>query len=257
MMRPGPNPGSPFDAIDAEASRRLAAYEETLPELESLDKAGIRHVNLPIPLCVTTALSCLGELQRLRARIEALEEVDTQLVNGLERYTLALAHAHGKWMGTTRAKELPKETIQEARKRRDLLRRHLALLTEHGVLPLPAPHRTRQRSHASVALELTALCSLLRTHWLRIEGNTPLTLDQIAQAEALGDAILTALGKKKSNTANTEHQRAEDLRARAFTLFHAAYDEARRAITYLLWHQGNTEDVVPSLYRVRNRTKRG
>lgn len=187
----------------------------------------------------------------MRPRIDALKDVNTQLLNGLERYTLTLAQAHGDWLGTRRQGALPKETLQEARKKRALLRMHLTLLAQHGLLALPAPPRTKKRSHTSLALELIALCSFFRTHWHKVKGHTALTLDQIAEAEGVGSSIVTALGKQKAKTGNPERRRAVDLRARAFTLFLAAYDEARRAVTFLLWHQGNADEVVPSLYKTR------
>jgi hypothetical protein len=37
-------------------------------------------------------------------------------------------------------------------------------------------------------------------------------------------------------------------RERAFTLFYRAYDELRRAVTFLRWHDGDIEQLVPTLF---------
>lgn len=42
-------------------------------------------------------------------------------------------------------------------------------------------------------------------------------------------------------------------RQRAFTLFVRAYEECRRAATYLRWHEDDADDIAPSLWTKRNR----
>jgi hypothetical protein len=39
-----------------------------------------------------------------------------------------------------------------------------------------------------------------------------------------------------------------DMRARAFTLFTRAYDDARRAVIFLRWHEGDADSIAPSLH---------
>jgi hypothetical protein len=41
------------------------------------------------------------------------------------------------------------------------------------------------------------------------------------------------------------------LRQRAFTLFATTYDEVRRAVSYLRWHDGDGDDIAPSLFACR------
>lgn len=50
---------------------------------------------------------------------------------------------------------------------------------------------------------------------------------------------------------------ANERRQRAFTLFARAYDECRRAATYLRWQEGDADELVPSLYSGRNASRRG
>ena len=44
-------------------------------------------------------------------------------------------------------------------------------------------------------------------------------------------------------------------RQRAFTLFARRYDELRRVVTYLRWHQGDADRIAPSLYRRRHKRR--
>ena len=65
-------------------------------------------------------------------------------------------------------------------------------------------------------------------------------------------AVLVAVHAKKHRNTDTEDQRA-----RAFSLLAAAYDGARRALTYLRWKVGDADTIAPSLTRKRPGRKPG
>jgi hypothetical protein len=46
---------------------------------------------------------------------------------------------------------------------------------------------------------------------------------------------------------------AARVRQQAFVLFTQAYDDARRAVEFIRWHEGNAERIPPSLYAGRGR----
>jgi hypothetical protein len=48
-----------------------------------------------------------------------------------------------------------------------------------------------------------------------------------------------------------------ELRARAFTVFARAWEECRRAVTYLRWHEGDADKLVPSLRSNKGPRRRG
>jgi hypothetical protein len=47
-----------------------------------------------------------------------------------------------------------------------------------------------------------------------------------------------------------------DMRARAFTVFTRAYDDARRAVIFLRWHEGDADSIAPSLHPGRSASKK-
>ena len=49
---------------------------------------------------------------------------------------------------------------------------------------------------------------------------------------------------------------AGDIRQRLFTLFVNAYDQARRAVGYLRWNEGDADQIAPSLYAGRSNGRR-
>jgi hypothetical protein len=46
------------------------------------------------------------------------------------------------------------------------------------------------------------------------------------------------------------------MRARAYTLFTRAYDDARRAIIFLRWHEGDADSIAPALHPGRSASKK-
>jgi len=53
-----------------------------------------------------------------------------------------------------------------------------------------------------------------------------------------------------------ERAKTAEMMRRAFTLFCRMYSDVRRAISYLLWHEGNVDEVIPSLYAGRGGSKK-
>ena len=63
----------------------------------------------------------------------------------------------------------------------------------------------------------------------------------------LGSELLLAIGVRDLAMRTSTIAEARDLRARAFTLLDQAYDECRRAVSFLRWHDGDAESFAPPL----------
>jgi hypothetical protein len=62
------------------------------------------------------------------------------------------------------------------------------------------------------------------------------------------DRLISAVGDRAQTPTQID---AADRRQRAFSLFVKAYDQARRAIQYVRWQQGDADSIAPSLYSGR------
>jgi hypothetical protein len=58
---------------------------------------------------------------------------------------------------------------------------------------------------------------------------------------------IPALGRR--GTTPPARMAAAEVRTRAFTVLMNAYDETRRAVTYLRWHEGDADHMVPPVLR--------
>ena len=84
----------------------------------------------------------------------------------------------------------------------------------------------------------------------KIEHKTAATAEEVHRAGDLGPLLLAALGVREHGTTATPAE-AADRKVRAFTLFTTAYDQVRRAVTYLRWNEGDGDSLAPSLYKGR------
>jgi hypothetical protein len=94
-----------------------------------------------------------------------------------------------------------------------------------------------------------ALASILRDNWDKVSTKTAITLADLDQAELIGDQLVNAVGLREETPASVAEISLQ--RQRNFTLFLKAYDEVRRAISFLRWKEDDVERIAPSLYSGR------
>ena len=89
--------------------------------------------------------------------------------------------------------------------------------------------------------------------WAAVQSRSGVLRAELTRADELYHQIEAAFAQRGAATATSAS--ASNLRQRAFTLFARAYDEARRAVAYLRWHEGDAEQIAPSLYAGRGKAK--
>jgi hypothetical protein len=233
------------------------AYQHLLDEIRKVPDTEIVTINIDVPTAVTTALGVLPEIRTFRPQIATdIPSFDLARFDKLESYTLALGHAHTLYLAASNPPESISDLSDSGTKARELLLSDATALAARGFIDgeklktLKGPHGYR-----NLAFDLFTLASLLRDNWDRIAGKTAVQTEELDQAETLADRLLTAVGMKEQQPVVAAE--SSDIRQRAFSLFVNAYDDARRAVSYLRWHQGDVDEVAPSLYAGRGgNTKR-
>jgi hypothetical protein len=103
--------------------------------------------------------------------------------------------------------------------------------------------------YKNLAFDLMALAGVLRGSWDKISSKTAITTDDLDQAELIGDQLVSAVGSREDAPAAIADVSAQ--RQRNFTLFLNAYDQVRRAVTFLRWDEDDIDRIAPSLYAGR------
>ena len=77
--------------------------------------------------------------------------------------------------------------------------------------------------------------------------------EQIARARVVGNELYELIGTRRYVPAPLPADDPSRVRARAFTLLVRKYDECRRAVVALRWHEGDADAYMPTLYPKRRR----
>jgi hypothetical protein len=232
-----------------------AAYLSLLPAMLALPPSKVVPLNISVPYAVTKALGIQPTLAELKGRIsKSLPDVDERLPEHLVTHAHALTHAHTLFVTALQAVDVLPSLRAEGRKLRAVLLTDAQSLIQRGrVDAMKLKGLKNDASYRNLAIDLHILAQLFMG-LPASSGPTAVSTKEIQRAEQLAATILELVGRRKDLRASVE--KAADLRDRAFTLFARAYDETRRVVVYLRWHEGDADELVPLLYAKRNDRKK-
>ncbi|MFO0711674.1 MAG: hypothetical protein U0353_17610 [Sandaracinus sp.] len=232
--------------LDAEGKTALASLEE---RLRAMPSDGLEVVNLDINAAVVTAMGCLPELAPYRAEIARIDAHTAAALDELPSIAWALNQAHARYLvnDTTSADlaELSKRVVDA----RGLLLAEASVLVQRK--QVDADKLAQLKGAVGFRNQVSDVLQLVEV--LRGAGGSRVTTEELEQAEAAAQALVLALGKREQ--APQGQSEASELRQRCFTLFVRSYDELRRVMSYLRWHEGDVDAIIPSLYAGRSRPR--
>jgi hypothetical protein len=230
------------------------AYDRALPAARALPLGELITINIDVPTAVTTVIGKLPQIRSFSDQIaDELVKFDRTNIDQLETYTLATAHAHALYLSASAPPEAVVKLQADATALRDMLYSDAVALANRGLVSGARLGEFKGAvGYKNVAFDLLGLTALLREAWPQIQGNTALKSEELDKADLIGEQLVNAVGTREQNGATTE---VTQLRQRVFTLFLNAYDEVRRAVSYLRWHEDDVDGIMPSLYAGRTRRK--
>lgn len=244
------------DPLCGNQSSLRRAFKKVRPLLQAIPDSALLQLNLDPLAAVAKVRAVLPGILLMRDSIEGtLRFFDLNCLDQLETYALALVQAHVVYRGiTARSQSLPKLSAEASALRGQLLRDSNTLV-QRGLIPRARLSRLQgTKGYRNIASDLLTIGELLRDCWPTIANRTAISLAELERAEVLAEEMITVLGQRKKVTALAAD--AALTRQRAFSLFIGAYDEVRRAVGYLRWHEGDAAQIAPSLYQKRNRRRK-
>lgn len=232
------------------------AYAKVQPEIDAMSPVGLRRVTVAVPAAITIGL---GALPNIEARQEdfrrELPSYDYERASRLREYAYAALHAHHRAALSAEGEARLRSLLDEAGPLRESLLRTAELHAYGGDLDTDVVANIRRGTgHIDTANDLAQLPLLFRGARDKLTGRTPVTEAQLVRAAELSNELLDALGKRRVGTDGAAlPSKEEEDRLKAFWLFHRVYDESRRAMAYLRWHEGDADLLVPSLFVGRRR----
>ncbi len=244
------------DIMGIEQPELRKVLERVRPQMLAPAQSELLPVNLDPLAAVTIARGALPKLLELRPLLaSAINSFELANLDQLELYALALTQAQTVYQGVVkRSKALATISAQADELRARLLvdtsvhvqRGHIS---ESRLANLKGPN-----GHRNIASDLLILAALLRDSWPNIRHRTTISEDELKRAELLGDQLVTAIATRKQSTAVAEVAALE--RQQTYTLFVRAYNQVRRAVSYLRWDEGDAERFAPSLYAKKKAVRR-
>jgi hypothetical protein len=226
------------------------AFDTVRTEILAVPAEALHPVNLAVPRAARRGLVVAERVEPLFPELSTMSHLDFPKVQRLPVYALALLYAHERAeVPDDRAGLLAELLAQAVPLRADLLYTaemlgHFGLVSSERVAFI----RSGQ-GHADTAADLQALGVLLGDAWPSIKDKVAITREQVDRAIPLSARLQRAIGVREANADPlAERTDPRHVRAQAFTLFMGAYDECRRGVSHLRWHEGDAAEIVPSLY---------
>ncbi len=240
------------DTILADRTESAVAYDQLLGEYRAISAPLVRAVNIDVTSAVTHVLAAVPRLIEFRAQISRdLPTVNLPYLDKLSAYASGLQEAHVRYITVGRSPDAVRALATQGDLLRTILRTDGAALVRRGLLDgATLEHCHGFNGYNNIATDLSSLATVMMANWTAIESKCGVKLEELRRAKAIAEALLTFVAARER--VPELKAAALDMRARAFTLMVECYEEARRAITFLRWHEGDAEQIAPSLYAGRH-----
>ncbi len=246
-------PDSLKNATHAEAPDYEEAFHETAAERAAILPADLLQVRFDIPQAVNTVYAAVGRLVGLRQLIvDSVKDTDMTAFDRLRTYAQALSVAHIKRSRPSASSELLTRSLIRATEMRDQFLMDANTLAGRGIISHARIEELRGGiGFLNVAYDLARLVDMLKERWEEVHANSGVKQTELEEAARLFQLITEQNAERNKQT--TAASSANDDRVRAYTLLVHAYDEVRRAVSYVRWKEGDVDKIVPSLFATRRK----
>jgi hypothetical protein len=232
--------------------RLRAALEKVRREAEALQNDDLSPIIIDPIAASVTARGAYQKLLKFRDRILALPDFHAPYLEDFETYVRAAYYAQTLLQAASKPPAQFEEVIAEAAKLRESLLSDARALVNRGIMSdTPLASLKGSVGFQNIASDLMTLTNMFRAVWPKLVGKTFVTEEELDRAEVLCDEVVNDLGQREQSPSKIEDVSVD--RQKTFTLFVTAYDQLRRAITYIRWNEGDADEIAPSLYSGKKR----
>lgn len=236
----------------ATANSFLGALDRVRPEFARLSEQELLSITLDPVTAAVTMRGALPKIQALRPELEKLSNFDIRVLDKLEDYLHAWLRANALFLGSALPPEGFSSLVAKVAAFRDAFASDAQALVHRGVLgPETIAGLKGAVGHKNIAGDVLTLTTVFRSNWEKVSGRTCVTAAELDEADAALDELITDLGLRDQTPQSKEVTALE--RQQAYTLFVNAYDQIRRAVSFLRWSEGDADELAPSLFGGKKR----
>jgi hypothetical protein len=232
----------PLQLEDAEM-----AYERVKAELEALSADELSMMNVDLVSATSIALGVAERIVAHRERMAKLPEFNIRYVDGLNDY------AKAAWFVYVTNLPAPEpgdgaQLLNEVVELRAKMLMWAAPLVGAGNFDAAAIARIKDGAgNKDAAGDLVALVGLYRARWEDVKSICGVTEQDLTRGAEIGPAVFAMLSRREFQAASVSDG---SLRVRrAWTLLDRAYNQCRRALSFLRFDEEDTDTLAPSLRR--------
>lgn len=232
------------------------AYQRVEPELAALSPDELAPINLEIASAVATVLFLWAGILKLRDTIvRELVAFDIVRFDKIVDYAMALGYANTMYLVATQPPDEQQMIYDESAAMRETLHTDTRALIGRGFIKEASIKELKGLTgYKNIAVDLQILATVLKASWPTIEGQCAIQMSELDHALKLSTVMFGIVGFRENGS--DAQAATANIRVRAFTLFVRAYDDARRAVIFLRWHEGDADSIAPSLHPGRSMSKK-
>jgi len=223
------------------------AYGTEKARIEAVLAERLLAVNVDVGNAVTVVRGAVDKMRGLASKLETAHPgFDEAHFTDLVQIAFALVWANGLSLIAEQPPPPLDALVALLMPARATLATDAAMLAKHGLIDGSQLDKLHNGpGYQNLHDDMVVLISLFRGHE-DLLAKTPTTLDDLAGFESklgeLGAALVVRLRRPELIEA------AALMRQKAFTLFVELYDELRRIVSFLRWHEGDADEFAPSIH---------
>lgn len=192
----------------------------------------------------------LPGIMKYRSQAARLDGFDIRTFDALEQAVHAALFTQYEYQSLSRPPEPVHDLVEKARTMLDRLLFAARALAHSGVISAGFDGQLNGGlGYAQLAADVSVMARVFQREWAVIQGKTAITEAEWSEAKRLGDKLLRVVAEREQQ--HTAREEMAELRQKAKVFLIETYDEARRAIAYLRWKEGDATQIVPSLFAGR------
>lgn len=229
-----------------------AAYRRVSGAIAAVSDEQLVTMNVDVPTAAGVVKAAALRLAPMRASlVDAIRHFDVSAFDQLADVADAVVYLHTELKRQDEPEDVTPALYEEALRYRERVVSVGRLLVKLQLIDTTAFQSAGSvLGYRSVGLELIGTCTTLLEKLPSLAGRCPLTEAQLLRGRTLGNMLLDAVNERGVDVERTSPMHKE--RLRAFSLMSHRYDELRRAVAFVRWHEEDAEALAPSWFAGRN-----
>jgi hypothetical protein len=243
------------DVLSPDERSAQQALAQVRPRLDAMREPDIeRRLSIDASAAAVTALATATKVEPFRPELEGkFGDEATEVLDAVPTLALATRQADIDLAALAPANDLSAD-FEQLRSTHQLLLTDTDSLGYRGFIdPKRIDVARGVLGYQATIDSVEILVAVLREHWGTIEGHTPITAAQLDRAVALAKRLSKALGERDNGVLRAP---SIETRVRVLSLLVHTYEELRRMMSYVRWHQDDVDLFAPSLWANRGRRAR-